>query len=56
MEVRSKIESGDEARTNFVNFRKNGVMFRNILTLVPIQLEGRNYIVGFQADEGSLYR
>ncbi|PVH74972.1 hypothetical protein DL98DRAFT_467153 [Cadophora sp. DSE1049] len=55
-EVREKIDAGQEARVHFVNYRKDGSPFTNILTLIPITWEGRNYIVGFQADEGRLYR
>lgn len=35
-------------------------MFANLLTLIPISWEenqvGKRYIVGFQADEGTLYK
>ncbi|KAK0101232.1 hypothetical protein ONS95_006411 [Cadophora gregata] len=55
-EVRAKIDAGLEARVHFVNYRRDGTSFGNILTLIPIVWEGRGYIVGFQADEGRLYR
>jgi len=55
-EVRAKIDAGLEARVHFTNYRKDGSPFTNILTLIPITWDGRNYIVGFQADKGMLYR
>ncbi|KAH7396048.1 PAS domain-containing protein [Cadophora sp. MPI-SDFR-AT-0126] len=55
-QIRAKIDVGLEARVHFVNYRKDGSSFTNILTVIPITWEGRNYIVGFQADEGRLYR
>ncbi|KAH7346458.1 PAS domain-containing protein [Rhexocercosporidium sp. MPI-PUGE-AT-0058] len=55
-EVKHNISRGRESRVRFTNFKKDGTPFANILTLVPIVWEGKNYIVGFQADEGSLYR
>ncbi|EKD16712.1 vivid PAS protein VVD [Drepanopeziza brunnea f. sp. 'multigermtubi' MB_m1] len=47
---------GMESQTRFVNFRIDGSRFNNILTLIPVHWEGRNYIVGLQADEGRIYR
>ncbi|KAH7410819.1 hypothetical protein BKA64DRAFT_638479 [Cadophora sp. MPI-SDFR-AT-0126] len=55
-EVKHNISSGRESRVRFTNFKKDGTQFTNILTLIPISCQGKNYIVGFQADEGSLYR
>ncbi|KAG4432951.1 hypothetical protein IFR05_011571 [Cadophora sp. M221] len=55
-EVKHNMNRGRESRVRFTNFRKDGTPFTNILTLVPISWEGKRYIVGFQADEGSLYR
>merc|ERR1712093_347760 len=52
----AKIDAGLEARVHFTNYRKDGSPFTNILTLIPITWDGRNYIVGFQADKGMLYR
>ncbi|KAK6586873.1 hypothetical protein PZA11_000163 [Diplocarpon coronariae] len=52
-EVKQKLALGHEARVHFVNFRKDGSEFVNILTLIPISWQGKNYVVGFQADEGS---
>ncbi|KAK0120030.1 hypothetical protein ONS95_011444 [Cadophora gregata] len=55
-EVKHNISTAHESRVRFTNFKKDGTPFTNILTLIPIAWQGRNYIVGFQADEGSLYR
>lgn len=55
-EVKHNISRGRESRVRFTNFKKDGTPFTNILTVIPIFWEGKNYIVGFQADEGSLYR
>ncbi|KAG4417285.1 hypothetical protein IFR04_009575 [Cadophora malorum] len=55
-EVKHNISRGRESRVRFTNFKKDGTPFTNILTLIPIFWEGKNYIVGFQADEGRLYR
>lgn len=58
-ELREKIESGQEARVRILNYRKDGSMFANLLTIIPIVWhEGpvkKNYIVGFQADEGRTF-
>jgi PAS domain S-box-containing protein len=56
-ELREKLAKGEEARVRLVNYRKDGQMFVNVLTTIPISWEeghgeGKRYIVGFQADEG----
>lgn len=55
--LKQKISAGEEARVEFVNFTKAGRRFLNVLTTVPVTLDGvgeeggrRRYIVGFQAD------
>jgi len=52
--LQDRIARGEEARARFVNFRKNGERFENLLTIVPIVWEEgerwKRYIVGFQAD------
>ncbi len=55
-EVKNKMSRWQESQVRFVNFRKDGSSFVNLLTLIPIKWQGRNYIVGFQADEGSIGR
>jgi PAS domain S-box-containing protein len=60
-ELREKFARGEEARVRFVNFRKDGEMFVNVLTTIPISWddgdgEGKRYIVGFQADERHVLR
>ncbi|KAF8862236.1 hypothetical protein BDZ45DRAFT_671277 [Acephala macrosclerotiorum] len=58
-ELREKIGSGQEARVRLLNYRKDGSMFANLLTVIPIVWdEGqvkKHYIVGFQADEGRAF-
>lgn len=58
-ELREKIASGQEARVRLLNYRKDGSMFANLLTIIPIVWdEGqmrKRYIVGFQADEGRAF-
>ncbi|PBP21875.1 vivid PAS protein VVD [Diplocarpon rosae] len=55
-EVKQSLALGHEARVKLVNFRKDGSEFINILTLIPIDWQGKSYVVGFQADEASFYR
>ncbi|KUJ12274.1 uncharacterized protein LY89DRAFT_688024 [Mollisia scopiformis] len=54
-ELREKIATGEEARVELLNYRKDGSLFANLLTIIPIDWGGdgqakRRYIVGFQAD------
>ncbi|KAE8453204.1 hypothetical protein EG329_011271 [Mollisiaceae sp. DMI_Dod_QoI] len=56
-ELCEKIAKGEEARVRLLNYRKDGTVFANLLTIIPIVWEGegvakKKYIVGFQADEG----
>lgn len=55
-EVKQTVSRGRETQTKFINYCKDGSAFVNILTLIPIRWMGRNYIVGFQADERILGR
>jgi len=59
-ELRGKLASNEEARVRLLNFRKDGSIFANLLTTIPIVWNGedgskKNYIVGFQADEGRAF-
>lgn len=59
-ELREKIATGEEARVRLFNYRKDGSIFANLLTTIPIVWEGEGgtknrYIVGFQADEGRAF-
>lgn len=59
-ELREKIARGEEARVRLWNFTKEGKIFVNVLTTIPITWdEGlgqeKRYIVGFQADEGRIF-
>ncbi|CZR52221.1 related to vivid PAS protein VVD [Phialocephala subalpina] len=58
-DLREKIGSGEEARVRLLNYRKDGSIFANLLTIIPIVWdEGqvkKKYIVGFQADEGRTF-
>jgi PAS domain S-box-containing protein len=58
-EVKERFARGEEARVRFWNFTKDGRMFVNVLTTIPITWEEglgqeKRYIVGFQADEGRI--
>lgn len=46
------IKSNKEHQTEIVNFRKNGSAFTNILTMIPIQWDSKDFIysVGFLCD------
>jgi len=60
LELKGKFARGEEARVRFWNFTKEGNMFVNVLTTIPITWdeemgEEKRYIVGFQADEGRIY-
>ncbi|CAG8978671.1 hypothetical protein HYALB_00004653 [Hymenoscyphus albidus] len=55
---REKLKQGLEAQVTLVNFRKDGNMFVNILTTIPIKMKAdgetgpdRRYVVGFQVDK-----
>lgn len=59
-ELREKFVSDGEARVRLLNFRKDGSMFANLLTIIPIIWDAedgskKNYVVGFQADEGRAF-
>jgi PAS domain-containing protein len=59
-ELKARFAKGEEACVKFWNFTKEGKIFVNVLTTIPITwTEGRGeekrYIVGFQADEGKIY-
>ncbi|KAH8684777.1 hypothetical protein BGZ60DRAFT_173303 [Tricladium varicosporioides] len=54
VELKEKISKGEEAQVRLVNYRKDGSVFENILTIIPTSLstpEGqtRQYFIGFQA-------
>lgn len=56
-ELRDMLAIGEEARVRLLNFRKDGSMFANLLTIIPILWTAedgskKKYVVGFQADEG----
>ena len=38
----------------FINYRRSGERFQNVLTIIPIMDDGVRYVVGFQADGGTL--
>ncbi|TVY69015.1 White collar 1 protein [Lachnellula suecica] len=59
-ELKDRIVKGEEAQVKLVNFRKDGVSFVNLLTVIPILWDDgdvkekhgktRKYVVGFQVD------
>nr|AML77209.1 putative LOV domain-containing protein [Sphagnum lescurii] len=48
--LHDRIGRGKEAQVEIVNYRSNGEKFLNVLTIVPIALANKWYIVGFQSD------
>ena len=59
-ELREKLASDEEARVRLLNYRKDGSVFANLLTTIPIVWDGedgskKKYVVGFQADEGHAF-
>ena len=59
-ELKERFARGEEACVKFWNFTKEGKVFVNVLTTIPITWtegmgEQKRYIVGFQADEGRIY-
>ncbi|KAH6679679.1 hypothetical protein B0J14DRAFT_614792 [Halenospora varia] len=58
VELKEKISKGEEAQVRLVNYRKDGSVFENILTIIPTSLstlEGqtRQYFIGFQASNAT---
>lgn len=60
MALREKLPKGEEAQVKLVNFKRDGGIFVNILTVIPILWDDgdvkekhgkkRKYLVGFQVD------
>ncbi|KAH8601422.1 hypothetical protein B0O99DRAFT_256939 [Bisporella sp. PMI_857] len=53
--VRDCLANRSDCQISFINYRHNGEIFENLVTIVPVVLEtqgGKRYLVGFQADRG----
>jgi len=51
-EIKQALASGTECQTTLTNYRKNGEMFLNFVTIVPIPWDSSEikFFVGFQVD------
>lgn len=54
-QMRQSIRREEEVQVTIMNYRKDGSMFPNVVTIIPIVYEGRKYCVGFQHDYSSNY-
>ncbi|KAF9511464.1 hypothetical protein BS47DRAFT_1298854 [Hydnum rufescens UP504] len=54
--IRRALAVNEEFQTTLINYRKNGQMFFNLITIIPITWDGdgTRYWVGFQADIGEM--
>jgi len=50
--LRGAVEKCSEVQVEITNFKKNGVQFTNLLTMVPVQWDSQDYryFVGFQCN------
>lgn len=46
----SAIRHNQEIQIELWNWKKNGQQFRNILSIIPIVIDGRRYAVGLQCE------
>ncbi|VUC37999.1 unnamed protein product [Clonostachys rosea] len=49
--LRQAVYAQQEIQTRICNYKKDGQPFTNFLTVIPIQLHGRRYSVGFQCED-----
>ncbi|CAG9999053.1 unnamed protein product [Clonostachys byssicola] len=49
--LRQAVYAQQEIQTRICNYKKNGQPFINFLTVIPVQLHGRRYSVGFQCED-----
>jgi len=49
--MRKAVEKRAELQLEVRNFKKNGQPFINILTMIPIEVNGRWHCVGFQCEK-----
>ncbi|KAK3349421.1 putative vivid protein [Lasiosphaeria hispida] len=48
--MRKAVEKQAELQVEVVNFKKNGQRFVNLLTMIPVSMDGRAFCVGFQSE------
>lgn len=48
--LRDAIEQMAELQVSIINYRKGGQPFMNLVTMIPVRWESRDYYVGFQVD------
>lgn len=50
--LRDMLDSRNEAQISLINYRRGGQPFMNLLTMIPIKMDGEHvkFIVGFQVD------
>ncbi|KAL4864990.1 hypothetical protein BDV12DRAFT_175408 [Aspergillus spectabilis] len=44
------IEQGSEIQASMINYRKGGQPFMNLVTMIPVRWDSKEYFVGFQVD------
>ena len=49
--MRKALEKRSEIQLQVVNFKKDGQKFDNVLTMIPVTVDGRQHCVGFQAEQ-----
>lgn len=49
--MRKAVDKKTELQIEVVNFKKNGARFVNLLTMIPVNVNGRDYCVGFQCEK-----
>jgi hypothetical protein len=54
-QMRHSMSRGMEAQVKIVNYKKNGTIFENLLTIVPVWFGDKSYVVGFQYDLTGAY-
>lgn len=48
--MQKALEKRREIQLEVVNFKKNGQSFVNVLTMIPVMVNGREHCVGFQCE------
>jgi hypothetical protein len=54
LELRNRVAASEEAQVTLLNYKKGGIPFVNVLTLIPIRWDDKGadaqFMVGFQVD------
>ena len=50
-EMRKALDKRTEIQLEVVNFKKDGQRFVNVLTMIPVMVNGRQHCVGFQCEK-----